>query len=40
VFAHIGRPVLRALRRGERPCFGEFAADGQVFVIRRGGSHR
>jgi hypothetical protein len=35
VFTHIGRPVLRALRRRERPSFGEFAADGQVFVIRR-----
>ena len=32
VFAHIGRPTLRALSRGDRPPFGEFAADGQVFV--------
>lgn len=35
VFAHIGRPTLRALARGVTPPFGEFAADGQVFVIRR-----
>jgi hypothetical protein len=38
VFAHIGRPTLRALSRGERPLFGECAADGQLFVLpRRGG---
>jgi hypothetical protein len=34
IFAHLGRPTLRALSRGERPSFGEFAADGQVFVVR------
>jgi hypothetical protein len=32
VFAHIGRPTLRALDRGLRPAFGEFAMDGQVFA--------
>jgi hypothetical protein len=32
VFAHIGRPTLRALDRGLTPPFGEFATDGQVFV--------
>jgi len=32
VFAHIGRPTLRALARGARPPFGVFAADGQRFV--------
>lgn len=32
VFAHIGRPTLRALDRGCTPPFGEFARDGQVFV--------
>ena len=31
VFAHIGRPTLRALDRGLRPPFGEFAHDGQIF---------
>ena len=34
VFAHIGRPTLRALDRGLRPPFGAFATDGQVFVVR------
>ena len=42
-FALIGRPTLRALARGVTPPFGEFAVDGQVFVIRRkalrGSSH-
>ena len=33
VFAHIGRPTLRAIDRGERPLFGEFARDGQVFRV-------
>ena len=34
VFAHIGRPTLRALDRGEQPPFGELARDGQVFAVR------
>jgi hypothetical protein len=34
VFAHIGRPTLRALDRGDRPSFGEFAVDGQRFIVR------
>lgn len=33
VFAHIGRPTLRALSLGERPPFGEPATDGQTFRI-------
>lgn len=33
VFAHIGRPTIRALDRGERPPFGEMARDGQVFRL-------
>lgn len=37
VFAHIGRPTLRALDRGERPSFGAFAVDGQCFVVAFGG---
>jgi hypothetical protein len=36
VFAHIGRPTLRALARGARPPFGELASDGQIFVVGRG----
>jgi hypothetical protein len=35
VFAHIGRPTIRAMDRGERPPFGEFGRDGQVFLVRR-----
>jgi hypothetical protein len=34
VFAHIGRPTIRAIDRQERPPFGEFAHDGQVFWLR------
>lgn len=34
VFAHIGRPTIRAIDQGCRPPFGEFAKDGQRFVIR------
>src|SRR5215211_2479892 len=33
VFAHIGRPAIRAIDRGERPPFGELARDGQVFRV-------
>jgi hypothetical protein len=33
VFAHIGRPTIRAIDRGERPTFGELAHDGQVFRV-------
>jgi hypothetical protein len=33
VFAHIGRPTIRALDRGERPPFGEIGHDGQTFVL-------
>lgn len=34
VFAHIGRPTIRALDRGQRPPFGEFAEDGRAYVVR------
>jgi hypothetical protein len=33
VFAHIGRPTLRALSHGQKPPFGEMATDGQTFRI-------
>ena len=33
VFAHVGRPTIRAIERGEKPPFGEFAHDGQVFRL-------
>ena len=35
VLAHLGRPTLRALDRGERPPFGIAARDGQVFRLVR-----
>lgn len=35
VFAHIGRPTIRAMDRGEVPPFGEFARDGQIFLVPR-----
>lgn len=34
VFAHIGRPTIRAADSGEVAPFGEFASDGQVFYVR------
>jgi hypothetical protein len=33
VFAHIGRPTIRALDQGDRPPFGEMGHDGQTFVL-------
>lgn len=34
VFAHLGRPTLRAMAQGLRPPFGELARDRQVFQPR------
>lgn len=34
VFAHIGRPSIRAIDRGERPPFGLWGSDGAEFRIR------
>lgn len=34
VFAHIGRPTIRAIELGVRPSFGAFARDHQVFLPR------
>ena len=34
VFAHIGRPTIRAIERGARPSFGVLARDGQMFLPR------
>lgn len=39
VFAHIGRPTIRAIDAGERPPFGELGHDGQVFVFDRARPH-
>lgn len=33
VLAHIGRPTIRALDRGERPPFGEIGHDGQRYRV-------
>jgi hypothetical protein len=33
VFAHIGRPTIRAIDRGVRPPFGEFGRDGQRYRL-------
>lgn len=33
VFAHIGRPTIRAIDAGEKPPFGELAHDGQIFIV-------
>lgn len=33
VFAHIGRPTIKALDAGERPAFGEFGEDGNVYRL-------
>jgi hypothetical protein len=33
VFAHIGRPTIRALDGGERPAFGEMGRDGESFLL-------
>lgn len=38
VFAHLGRPTLRAIDRGERSAFGEFGADGRRYMVRAGGT--
>ena len=35
VFAHIGRPAIRAMDRGDRPPFGSFGYDGARFEPRR-----
>ena len=33
VFAHLGRPTIRALEAGETPPFGEIGREGQVFTL-------
>lgn len=38
VFAHIGRPTIRALDSGLRPEFGDFGADGDVYRLTEDGS--
>jgi GNAT superfamily N-acetyltransferase len=38
VFAHIGRPTIRAIDKGDRPPFGELGEDGRSYRLR--GSRR
>lgn len=33
VFAHIGRPTIRAIEAKEHPSFGEFGQDGDVYTL-------
>ncbi|MEX2142636.1 MAG: hypothetical protein WD894_25505 [Pirellulales bacterium] len=33
IFAHIGRPTIRAMDAGQRPPFGEFGKDGAVYRL-------
>ena len=33
IFAHIGRPTIRAIESGERPVFGEFGSDGNLYRV-------
>jgi hypothetical protein len=34
VFAHLGRPTIRAMDAGARPPFGEFGEDGMSWIVR------
>jgi hypothetical protein len=34
VFAHIGRPTIRAMDAGQRPSFGEFGIEGGMYRLR------
>jgi len=36
VFAHIGRPTIRAMDAGQRPPFGEFGIEGRIYRLRAG----
>lgn len=40
VFAHIGRPTIKATDAGKRPPFGELASDGDVYLVCRSRSVR
>ena len=35
VYAHIGRPTIRAIAEGKRPAFGEFGIEGEVYLINK-----
>jgi hypothetical protein len=40
VFAHVGRPTLRAMDRGLVPAFGEFGQEGDLYYLSPGGQVR
>jgi hypothetical protein len=40
VFAHIGRPTIRAIDAGKHVGFGEFGRDGDLYVITNTGISR
>lgn len=40
VFAHIGRPTIKAIDAGERPGFGEYGADGDIYSLCGGSFFR
>jgi hypothetical protein len=40
VFAHIGRPTIRAIDAGQAAPFGEFGADGASYTLTRANSGR
>ena len=33
IFAHVGRPTIKAIDAGKRPPFGEFGKDGSVYRL-------
>jgi hypothetical protein len=35
VFAHIGRPTIKAIDAGERPIFGQFVGDGELYILSK-----
>jgi hypothetical protein len=34
IFAHIGRPTIKAIDAGRQPSFGEFGEDGTVYSLK------
>jgi len=40
VFAHIGRPTIRAIDAGQKAPFGEFGADGASYTLTPANSSR
>lgn len=36
VFTHIGRPTIKAIDAGERPGFGQFGGDGEIYILSKG----